>query len=302
MEAHDARLLENLRLLDAFLERQAVRTVLAARQTRDNRKILSALLLDFLNNLFIEAHAVLGGATVLVGTMVVERRTEHGDQVADGAVNLHAVEPRHLCAPCRLCEVFLALLDLCLRHAANRERHDAAHNLVHRGRAPGRPVHKGNLFAHVIELEDCLHAVIFDGGSKARVTGNLLVFRERLAVLFAFACQLVNEGALYDDHAEAAFGLLGIELERTVGHEPIFVRVQRAHRRHDNAVRHIPRADLPRFEQLRELGFHRNGLLSHLPLHLLLPFDTHSRIKSIIFYFFIHKRKFISLIGFESFL
>lgn len=188
--------------------------------------------------------------------------------MADGAVDLHAVEACHLRTPCRLREVFLALLDLGLRHAADRKRHDAAHDLVHGRRAPGRAVHERDLLTHVIELENGLHAVVFDGRSEARIARNLLVFRERLAVLFAFAGNLIDEGTLHDDHAEAAFRLLGIKLDRAVGHKAVFVGIQRAHRGHDNAIGHIPRADAPWLEELRELVFHRNCLLSHLPLHL----------------------------------
>ena len=188
--------------------------------------------------------------------------------MADGAVNLHAVEAGHLRAPCRLREVLFALFDLGLRHAADRERHDAAHDLVHGRRAPGRTVHERDLLAHVVELQDGLHAVVFDGGREARIARDLLVFRERLAVLFSLAGNLVDEGALHDDHAEAPFRLLGIKLDRAVGHEAVFVGIQRAHRGHDNAIGHIPRADAPWLEELRELVFHRNCLLSHLPLHL----------------------------------
>ena len=111
--------LEDARRLDALLQVAAALAPLLDRVAHADREVLAALVLDRVDDLQREAHAVLEAAAEAVGALVEVRAHELGDQVAVGGVQLDGVEARLLHPPGRLAEHVDELEDLGDRRLAD---------------------------------------------------------------------------------------------------------------------------------------------------------------------------------------
>src|SRR5690242_10611426 len=123
----DTRLLDHLRQLDAFLQRVALLlpgnhvVEIDAAEFDLEVKVLAAAQADRLDNLHQEARAIAQVTTVLVAPVVDARAEELSDEIAVGAVQLDAVQPRLLGAPGTRGKCIDCLADLFLGHRLGEE-------------------------------------------------------------------------------------------------------------------------------------------------------------------------------------
>ena len=146
------------------VRRQPAGHVVLVRQAHPHGEVAIAhLRADGIDHLEEEAHAVLGGAAVLVVSLVERRREELVQQVAARGVDVDAVEAGVADAPGGAGEVLHEVVDLPL--ADRNGDHGPAQEVRDLAGRPGfrSPHHLALRRARVIDLMEHLHAVFVHG-------------------------------------------------------------------------------------------------------------------------------------------
>ena len=252
MDHVDAGLLQTTRDVDHVVEGQAAIGVLVARDTDVDDEVLAAALTNLGDNLEQEAHAGVERATVLVGTLVVERGQKAAEHtVGVRRMDLDAIDAGLLHAHGSVAELMRELVDLVDRDGARRL---AGIGRAHKGR--GDEARRArNVKGHVGGVEELRHdlaAILVDGG------GELFPAGDKRVVVAAHVTRQIGIGGLDrhdlgDDQAHAALGTGAVVVDQVVGHIAVVGQVGR-HRRHKDAVLDLGRTDLDRTKEHRVGG------------------------------------------------
>ena len=260
----DAGLLQATRDVDHVVEGQAAIGVLVARDTDVDDEVLAATLANLGDDLEQEAHAGVERATVLVGTLVIER----GQKAAEHAMgvrrmDLDAIDAGLLHTHGGVAELMRELVDLIDRDGARRL---AGIGGAHKGRSD-QAQRARNVKGHVGRVEELRHdlaAVLVDG------RGELFPAGDKRVVVAAHVTRQIGIGGLDrhdlgDDQAHAALGAGTVVVDQVFGHVAMVGQVG-GHRRHKDAVLNLGRTDLDRAEEHRVGGGLHTGFLSFEPL------------------------------------
>ena len=248
----DAGLLQATRDIDHVVEGQAAIGVLIARDTNVDDEVLAAALTNLGDDLEQEAHTGVERATILVGTLVVER----SQKAAEHAVGVCRMDFNAIDASLLHTNGSVAKL---MRELVNLVDRDGARCLAGIGRAHKRRSDQArrarNVKGHVSGVEELRHdlaAVLVDG------RGELFPAGDKRIVVAAHVTRQIGIGGLDrhdlgDDQAHAALGAGTVVVDQVVGHIAMIGQV-RGYRRHKDAVLDLGRTDLDRAKEHRVGG------------------------------------------------
>ena len=260
----DAGLLQATRDVDHVVEGQAAIGVLIARDADVDDKVLAAALANLGDDLEQEAHAGVERATVLIGTLVVERSQKAAEHTMGvRRMDLDAVDASLLHTHGSVAKLMRELVNLVDRDGA---RCLAGIGRAHKGRSD-QARRARNVKGHVGGVEELRHdlaAILVDG------RGELFPARDKRVVVAAHVTRQIGIGGLDrhdlgDDQANAALGTGTVMIDQVVGHISVIGQVGR-YRRHKDAVLNLGRTDLDRAKEHRIGGGLHTGFLSFEPL------------------------------------
>ena len=226
----------------------AARHAFVARHLEADHEILAAGRADRIADFLDEAHAVLERAAVLIGAQVRPGREDLRDEIAVRAVQLDAGKAAAL-EPLRDRDIFVG--DLPQLVGGHHMRHGPAIGVGLVGDALRRTHRAPELLAsRMPELRDEARARALDrfrGALEAvlvfrLVAGDDRAVRER---------GRIDRDDLGDDHAGAALGALGEEIDPALGHAMARAVVRQGRRQRDAVAQGAP-ADLQRTEKMRK--------------------------------------------------
>jgi hypothetical protein len=238
------------RNLAAFREHEAAGEIVLDRKPEDDRDADSVP--DGRNHLQAEARTIFQCSAIGVGAQVFRGVEELRDQVAVGAVNLDAVEAGLLGAPRRRREAGDREFDVGERHLLGND--GLAGDLEYRVPDGGRRHRRlladvgPGVAAGMADLDRRSRAAAVDGSCKPFQAGQeTVVMDARLAA--AVTAGAGRRRHFDGDETGAAARARHVVVDDALGDEAALVGEPRRHRRHDDAVPDLHRADAARRQE-----------------------------------------------------